>query len=65
MKPSFLEEQEIYTAEETAKLLNIGKQTIYNRLSKGKGLPDHFRIGTRVRFRGADIIKFIEKQIEQ
>ncbi len=52
MKPIFLEANEIYTPAEIADLLKVGTQTIYNKLSIGKGLPEHFRVGSRVRFRG-------------
>ena len=64
MDKSYLEVTKIYTPAELAVVLQVGKQTIYNKLSIGGNLPKHFRIGSRVRFRGSDIVKFIENQIE-
>jgi predicted DNA-binding transcriptional regulator AlpA len=59
-----LDATKIYTPVELAAILLLATQTIYNKLSKGQDLPKHFRVGTRVRFRGEDVIKFIENQIE-
>ena len=52
----------IYTVPELAWILQIGKQTLYNKLSKGENLPKCFRVGNKVRFQGSSILKFIEDQ---
>jgi excisionase family DNA binding protein len=54
---------QIYTPSELAEVLKVGKQTIYNKLSKGEKLPKCFRIGSRVRFTGAAIQEFIMEQM--
>ena len=53
----------VYNVPELAKLLRIGSQTIYNKLSKGENLPKCFRVGNKVRFRGKEILNFIEEQL--
>lgn len=53
----------VYNVPELAKLLKIGSQTVYNKLSKGENLPKCFRVGNKVRFRGKEIISFIEEQL--
>ncbi len=54
---------QIYTPEQLAALLQVGKQMIYNKLSRGEKLPRCFRVGNRVRFMGSDVVKFIEEQM--
>jgi excisionase family DNA binding protein len=54
---------QIYTVPELARELKIGSQTIYNKLSKGESLPKCFRVGNKVRFRGQEILSFIEEQL--
>lgn len=41
------------TAEEVAKILRVSRQTIYVLCREGK-LP-HFKVGTKLRFKRADI----------
>ncbi len=53
----------IYTVPELAKMLKIGEQTLYNKISKGEKLPKCFRIGNRVRFTGAAVQEFIMEQM--
>lgn len=53
---------QIYTPEQLAALLQVGKQTIYNKLSRGEKLHRCFRVGNRVRFMGSDVVKFIREQ---
>lgn len=45
--------EETLTVPEVAKMLRLSRQTIYNFVRDGK-LP-HFNVGTKVRFRRADI----------
>lgn len=52
----------VYTPEQLAELLQVGKQTIYNKLSLGQRLPKCFRVGSRVRFMGSDVLAFIREQ---
>ena len=57
-----LETDKNYTVPETAKILRVSTQTIYNKLHLGEKLPSCFRVGGRVLFQGSAILEFIEKQ---
>lgn len=51
-----------YTVPETAKILRVSAQTIYNKLCRGEKLPSCFRVGGKVLFHGGAILDFIEQQ---
>ena len=53
----------VYNVPELAGVFGLATQTVYNKLSKGESLPKCFRVGNQVRFRGVEIIKFIEEQL--
>jgi predicted DNA-binding transcriptional regulator AlpA len=53
----------LYTVKETAQILNIAPQSIYNAISRNKNtFPiKHKKLGKSVRFDIKDIESFIEK----
>jgi predicted DNA-binding transcriptional regulator AlpA len=58
----------LYSIEETAQILGMARQTLYNKLSKGKldELPPVVRLGPRViRFSEQGIQHFIEMHTSQ
>lgn len=54
----------LHTPEDAASLLYVGKRTLDNWRSLGKG-PDYVKIGRRVFYKEADIRRFIESQSVQ
>ena len=54
-----MNEDEVLTKEELAKLLKVGVRTI-DRMRK-EGMP-YFNIGTAVRFRKENVFKWVEKR---
>lgn len=55
---------QLLTPRELASLLSLKEQTIYNRHSLGGSLPTAIKIGSRLRFRQADVDAWIAGQME-
>lgn len=55
---------QLLTARELANLLSLKEQTIYNRHSTGGSLPTAIKIGSRLRFRQADVDVWIAGRME-
>lgn len=55
---------QLLTPRELASLLSLKEQTIYNRHSIGGSLPTAIKIGSRLRFRQADVDTWIAGQME-
>jgi predicted DNA-binding transcriptional regulator AlpA len=55
---------QLLTARQLAILLSLKEQTIYNRHSTGGSLPTAVKIGSRLRFRQADVDVWIAGQME-
>lgn len=55
-----MQEPEVLTADECAKLLKVGPRTISNYV-QDRGLPAH-RLGQELRFRRSEVLAWLTKQ---
>ena len=58
------EVMELMTIREVAKKLGVSENWVYSHLRVRKPLVPHVRLGGNIRFRAADIDKWIEEQVE-
>jgi excisionase family DNA binding protein len=54
----------LMTIKEIAKKLGVSENWVYSHLRGRKPLVPHIRLGGHIRFREADIDKWIEEQLE-
>jgi excisionase family DNA binding protein len=52
----------VYTAEEVARLLGCSPKAVYAKVSRGQ-LPGVFRVGRSLRFRGRELLPFLEGRV--
>ena len=56
------ETDEVFGLDDLHKWIPIPRRTITNGIREGRDLPPHFRVGRKILFRKALLLKWIEEQ---
>jgi prophage regulatory protein len=56
---------ELMTIKQVSKKLGVSENWVYNHLRLRKPLVPHIRLGGNIRFREADIDRWIEEQVQK